>query len=122
MNPLYGVLGLAALTALGHSYLSETLFLRPLRAAPCATDHAGPPVPQKLLSAMFHLPSLFWVGIASAMLFLDPSAAGYRVTLWIFAGLFAVSALGNFWAVGRVHPGGLMLASASALTVTASYA
>ena len=112
---------LALLTAVGHSYLTEMTFLRPLRAESVAGTVFAGDVPKRLATAMFHFPSLCWVGMAVSMLLLDPTSGGYRETLHIYAGIYAVSGVGNFWATGRPHPGGVLLLSASALTLAALY-
>jgi hypothetical protein len=101
--------------AIGHSVLSEQVFLRPLRAETATGSVFSGDVPKKLATAMFHFPSLCWVGLAGSMLALDPARGGYRETLYIYAGIYAVSGFANFWAVGRLHPGGVLLLSTSAL-------
>ena len=105
MSYLLAVFVLAVLTAVSHSVLSERIFLRPLRAEPNSDTVFSGAAPRRLATAMFHLPSLCWVTMAASMLVLHPGTAGYRTALHLFAGVFAISALGNFWAVGRPHPG-----------------
>jgi hypothetical protein len=121
MVALYLAFTLAMLTALAHSYLSERLFLRPLRAEVAGNGVFSGDVPRKLAVAMFHLPSLCWAGMAISMLLLEPASGGYRATLQIYAGIYAISGIGNFWAVGRPHPGGVMLLSSSVLILAALY-
>jgi hypothetical protein len=121
MAALYLAVTLAMVTALAHSYLSERLFLRPLRAQAAEQGVLSGEVAKKLTVAMFHLPSLCWAGIAVSMLLLEPGSGGYRATLQIYAGIYAISGVGNFWAVGKPHPGGLLLLSTSALILAALY-
>lgn len=113
--------GLAILTAMAHSYLSERLVLRPLRREAVEGSVLSFEVAKRLAAAMFHLASLCWVGMAVSLLLLDSDAGGYRGTLLIFAGIYAVSGIGNFWAVRRPHPGGIMLLSTSALILGTLY-
>jgi hypothetical protein len=122
MTALHLAAGLAIAAAAGHSFLSERLFLGPLRRETTpdgvfATDGA-----KRLAVAMFHLASLCWIGMAVSMLMLDPGAPGYRAALGVYAGIYAISGLGNFWAVGRPHPGGVILLLTSALILAVIYA
>lgn len=121
MAALYLASALALLTAAAHSFLSERILLRPLRAETTVGTVFSDESPKKLATAMFHLPSLCWVGMAISMLLLEPASGGYRETLHIYAGIYAVSGVGNFWAVGRPHPGGVLLLSTSALILAALY-
>jgi hypothetical protein len=118
MTTLHLACLLALLTAIGHSVLSERMFLRPLRVQADGGVFAGES-PKKLATAMFHFPSLCWIAMGVSMLLLEPASGGYRETLQIYAGLYAVSGLGNFWAVGRPHPGGVLLLATSALILVA---
>ena len=115
MTTLYLAAALALFSSLGHSILCERLFLKPLRAEPGGPGAFAGFRARRLATAMFHLASLCWAGMAVSMLLLDPAAGGYRATLLIFAGLYAISGLGNFWVAGTPHPGGIFLTSAAAL-------
>jgi hypothetical protein len=117
MTATYLAAGLALLAAIGHSYLSEILFLRPLHAETEAAGVFSDSAAKRLASAMFHLASVCWAGTAVSMLLLDPRAAGSRATLAIYAFIYALSGLGNFWVAGKPHPGGILLLSAAALTL-----
>jgi hypothetical protein len=121
VTALYLASALALLTAAGHSLLSERMLLRPLRAETAGGTVFSDDARKKLATAMFHFPSLCWVGMAVSMLLLEPATGGYRETLLIYAGIYAVSGAGNFWATGRPHPGGVMLVAASALILAALY-
>jgi hypothetical protein len=101
--------------------LSERLFLGPLRAETTEGSVFSGDVPKKLAAAMFHLASLCWVGMAISMLLLEPASGAYRGTLHIYAAIYAISGLGNFWAVGKPHPGGVLLLSSGALILAALY-
>jgi len=122
MNALYLASGLAMIAAVGHSYLSERLVLRPLRNETLQGSVFSEAVAKKLASAMFHLASLCWAGMAISMLLLEPSGVESRATLHIYATIYAVSGLGNFWATGRPHPGGVVLLAAAALILVALHA
>ncbi len=113
--------GLALLTAIAHSVLSERLFLRRLRTEAVAGTVFSSQVAKRLVTAMFHLASLCWTGMAVALLLLEPESGGYRETLLIFAAIYAVSGIGNLWAVQRPHPGGVMLLLTSALILGSLY-
>jgi hypothetical protein len=113
MTALYLASGLALLAAVGHSYLSERLFLVPLRAETLEGSVFSGAVPKKLAVAMFHLASLCWASMAIGLLLLEPGTGGYRDALLIYAVVYAISAIGNFWAVGKPHPGGVLLLAAS---------
>lgn len=106
---------LALLTAFGHSYLSERFFLQPMRQTQETRGVFSTARGQRLATAMFHLPSLAWAAMGLSLLVLDSAGGGYKETLLIYASVFAVSGLGNFWAVGRPHPGGVMLLATSGL-------
>jgi hypothetical protein len=111
---------LALLSAVGHSYLSERIYLRPLRAERADGVFSGD-ASKRLVTAMFHAPSLCWLGLAISMALLGPACGGYIETLLCYASIFAISGLGNFWATGRPHFGGVMLLSASGLILIALY-
>ncbi len=121
MNPLHIACTLALLTALGHSYLSERLFLRPLRSETLTAGTFSDDRAKRLVTAMFHLPSVFWVAMGVSLLVLQPGVGGYRETLQIYAAIYALSGVGNFWAVGKPHPGGILLLTTSALILIALY-
>jgi hypothetical protein len=122
VNALYLASGLALMAAAGHSYLSERLVLGPLRSETLQGGVFSGAAAKKLASAMFHLASLCWAGMAISMLLLESSGAEPRATLHIYATIYAVSGLGNFWATGRPHPGGVMLLAAGALILVALHA
>jgi len=114
MTALGVAAGLALFAALAHSYLSERIFLAPLRAEQVAGSVFSGAAPKRLVVAMFHLPSLCWASMAISLLVLEPAGSGYRETLLLFAAVYALSGIGNFWALGKVHPGGVVLLCAAA--------
>ena len=122
MTALYLASGLALLAAVGHSFLSERLFLRPLRSETLQGSVLSGDAPKRLATAMFHLASLCWISLAISMLLLEPATGGYRETLHVYAGVYAICGVGNFWALGKPHPGGIILLSASVLILVALYA
>jgi len=122
MTALHVAAGLALLAAVGHSFLSERLILAPLRREAIEGGVFSEPGRKRLAVAMFHLASLCWAGLAMGLLLLDPEASGDRETLHVFAAIYGISGLGNFWAVGRPHPGGVLLLSAAGLVLFALHA
>jgi hypothetical protein len=121
MMALYLASGLALLAALGHSYLSERIFLGPLRAETLEGSVFSGAVPKKLAVAMFHMASLCWASMAIGMLLLEPTKDGDRAALLIYAAVYAISGIGNFWAVGKPHPGGVLLLATSGAILAALY-
>ena len=119
MTALTLACGLALLAAAGHSFLSERLFLMPLRSEAIEGSVFSTDVAKRLAVAMFHLASLCWVSMALSLLVLEPGAEGYEATLGLYAAVYAISGLGNFWAVRRPHPGGVLLLATSALILAA---
>ena len=117
MTAFHVAAGLALLAAAGHSFLSERLFLRPLRSGTADAAALSSGSAKRLVTAMFHLASVCWVTLAISLLVLDPRAEGASTTLHAHAAVYALSGLGNFWAVGGVHPGGVILLSAAALVL-----
>jgi len=101
--------------------LSERLYLVPLRLETVEGGVFSGESSKRLATAMFHMASLCWITMATTMLLLEPGSVGYRATLHLFAAVFAVSGFGNFWAVGRPHPGGVMLLSASLFVLASLY-
>lgn len=118
---LYLAAAFATCTAIAHSILSERLVLRPLRAETIPGSVVSGTSRQRLVSAMFHLPSIFWFGLAVSMLLMDPEASSSRSTLLVYATLFALSGIGNFWALSSPHPGGFMLLATAALICVALF-
>ncbi len=114
MQPLYLAVGLALMTGLGHSILSEQLFLRPLRAEAHSGRTFDDPRARRLATGMFHFASVAWVTMALCILLLDPTKSADRSMLLLFAVVYGLSGAGNFWAVGKPHMGGVLLFATSA--------
>lgn len=121
MTALTLAAALALLAAAGHSVLSERLFLRPMRSETLEDSVFHPGVAKRLVSAMFHLASVCWAGMAIVLLGLEPAGHASPSMLHVFAAIFLVSGLGNFWATRRMHPGGVLLCSAGALVLAGLY-
>ena len=126
MTALHAAAILAVMAAFGHSFLSERLFLRPLRARSSGASAAGSiaePGRMRLVTLMFHMPSLFWAVMAVCLLALAPvTDSSTRFVFNLFAGVFLLSGLGNFWATRRIHPGGVVLLLAGACVLGSLYA
>lgn len=114
---LYCAFALTLLTAAGHSYLSEKLFLRPMRRQSVTNEVFQNERARKLTTLMYHFPSLCWAAMGLCLLLLHPGTGGYREVLTLFAIVFALSGVGNFWAVGKPHAGGVMLLVTSGLVI-----
>lgn len=114
MSMLEIALGLAILTAIAHSFLSERLFLIPLREREAEQGIRGE-VGIRLTTLMFHFPSILWVAMGVSLLLLDAEQAGYREILVMYGLLYAMSGVGNLWATRKIHPGGILLLSISGL-------
>ncbi len=122
MTAFHLAAGLALLAAAGHSILCERIYLSPLRSETITGATFSADSGKRLVTAMFHLASICWAGMAIGVLVLDPEARGASTTLHMVAAIFALSGLGNFWAVGRVHPGGVILLSAAGLVLVGLHA
>lgn len=119
MNLLLIVSAIAGFgSAIGHSYLSERLVLRPLFASPSGNRVLERPVIRPLMYAMWHLPSLAWALAAGATLWLalSPHAfdASARALLLYFAtGIYMPAALWNALAFRGPHLGNVLLTTAT---------
>ena len=101
--------------AIGHSLISERIFLRPLNAGP-RTDPFASRAMRDITRAIFHFPSLAWAVLGIAVL--AARIEGGNPLLSIAAAIiFAGSGIGNLAALRRPHAGGLMLIGAAALTL-----
>lgn len=104
---------LSLLTAAGHSWLGEARIFGPLYAQP----HQGVLTSRAMrdvIKAVFHLPSIAWAALGIA-LFVNagaPNAPLYVAAIIVFA----ASGLGNLISLRMLHPGGLMMLAAAALT------
>ena len=105
---------LGVATAIGHSTLSERLFLRPLFAGP-QDGFFAKAATRDITRAVFHIPSLTWGVLGLAVLLARLCGSSTLLSLSA-AVIFAGSGIANIAALRRAHPGGLMLIAAAALT------
>ena len=105
---------LGAATAVGHSVLSEKLFVRPLNT----DEHVKKlfrPRARAVMRVLFHLPSAVWTILGLAVLVARLS--GGNPLLSAVAGtIFLISGVGNIAALRKPHFGGLMMLVAAAMT------
>jgi hypothetical protein len=118
---LYVAFALALLVSVGHSPLSQKVFLTPLANESVQDTAFSTDVAKRLTFAMFHFASIFWIGMGVSILMMLQTGALHRSTLLLFAGIYGVLAVGNFWSVRQPHPGGLMLATISGLILAALF-
>jgi hypothetical protein len=98
----------------GHSVLSERLFLRPLNR----DDHFRKlfrAQARAVMRVVFHLPSVIWAIIGLAV-FVARLSGGNALLSAVAVAIFAISGLGNLAALRKPHFGGLMLLAAAGLT------
>ncbi len=105
------ILGIA--TAIGHSVLSERLFLRPLFGEPRTGLFAARSM-RDITRVVFHIPSLAWAVLGLAVIAARIDGGNPLLSL-VAAIVFAGSGIGNLAALRRPHPGGLMLLAAAVL-------
>ncbi len=114
------VAALAVATAIGHSLIGERRIFPALYAEPRTGVLASRPT-RAVLRAVFHLPSFAWVVLGMAVLVarLD---GGDRIVSAVAALIFASAGIGNLVALRRLHPGGVMMLVAAALTIADHFA
>ncbi len=105
-------------TAFGHSWLGETMILRPLYRERKDQGVLAPAATRRILRAVFHLPSLAWA-LTAIMTF---GFVYHGTTPPIFftvygAALYGLSAMGNLWGLRRVHVGNVLLTIAAVALV-----
>ena len=108
-------------TAIGHSVLGEQRILRPLYAERSAEGVLEPIATRRILRAVFHLPSFFWV--LTALLTFGFVWHGTTPPSWFVvygAVLYGGSAIGNFWGLRRLHVGNVLLSAAAISLVAGS--
>ena len=105
---------LGAATAVGHSLLSERLFLGPLNK----DEHFRKlfrPRARAVMRVVFHRPSVTWTIVGLAVV--AARLSGGNALLSAVAGaIFLISGLGNLAALRKAHFGGLMLLAAAGMT------
>ena len=110
-----GVALLGVLTAIGHTVIGERRIFGPL----AREDQQGvlaPPRAQRIMRAVWHLPSLTWALLGLAVLSARLNGGDLYVTA-IAAIIYGVSGAANLTALRMPHFGGLMLLAAAALTL-----
>lgn len=117
MTSLFPILsGLLAIAAgFGHSYLGERRILRPLFAE-------GTPFLQRrrmrdLLRAVWHLPSLAWIGLGGLLVHAGVSGGPDGALALAAGAIFLLSGLANWAALRSFHIGGVLLVAAGALLI-----
>jgi hypothetical protein len=113
--------------ALGHSYLSEKVLLRPMFRTPGDNRVLRSAASQRVIRWVFHLPSFAWALIAALSLWFavkpggeaaDRADDGALLVLGsIGVGVYLTGALANLWALRRVHVGNVLLAFAAGTLV-----
>ena len=109
---LGGVLGL--IVSVIHGYLGEVKVIRPTHS---------PSIPAKrVLSAIMFLSAVYW-GAASLLLLVVPTQipeASREIVCYGVAAIYVSGSLGNLWATRGKHPGWVLLAAATILTLAGS--
>jgi hypothetical protein len=105
----------ALATAIGHSYIGETMLYGPLFAE---AEHSGVMKSQTLrrvARAVWHLPSLCWLLMAIMSLVMAQQGVIAIVPLYFAIAVYVSSAAGNFIATRGRHFGWMLLSLAAAL-------
>ena len=105
---------LGAATAVGHSLLSERLFLGPLNQDDHFRKLFRPPA-RAVMRVVFHLPSVTWAILGLAVVAARLSG-GNGLLSAVAGAIFVLSGVGNLAALRTPHFGGLMLLAAAGLT------
>lgn len=110
---MVAVLGL--IVAIAHSILGERVILGPLYRERTEGLLAARAM-RDIVRAVFHIPSLVWVGLGIAVL-LNRMQAGSDLLPITAAIIFALSGIGNLVALRRPHPGGIILLTMAIATI-----
>ncbi|MEP2101549.1 MAG: hypothetical protein ABJP02_02855 [Parasphingorhabdus sp.] len=105
---------IAVTVAAAHFILGEQAVLKPLFAEPTQGILSAPTM-RHLTWAMFQLHSLVWGSLGVAVL-LNRLQGGGDLIGYLAILIFAISGIGNFAALRRPHPGGILLLLAAATT------
>lgn len=105
---------IAVTVAAAHYILGERVVLKPLFAE---TTHGllAAPTMRHLTWAMFQLHSLVWASLGIVVL-LNRLQGGSDLIAYLAILIFTTSGIGNFAALRRPHPGGILLLLAAATT------
>ncbi len=105
---------IAVTVAAAHYILGERAVLKPLFAEP--TDGLlATPTMRHLTWAMFQLHSLVWASLGIVVL-LNRLQGGSDLIGYLAILIFTASGIGNFAALQRPHPGGILLFLAAGMT------
>ncbi|WP_422345545.1 hypothetical protein [Parasphingorhabdus sp.] len=103
---------IAVTVAAAHYILGERVVLKPLFAEPTEGLLSAPSM-RRLTWAMFQLHSLVWASLGIAVL-LNRLQGGSDLIGYLAILIFTTSGIGNFAALRRPHPGGILLILAAA--------
>ncbi|MEH6758087.1 MAG: hypothetical protein V7676_11280 [Parasphingorhabdus sp.] len=104
----------AVIVAAAHFVLSARAVLKPLFAEPTKGVLAVSAM-RDLTWVMFQLHSFVWASLGIAVL-LNRLESGSHMIGYLAILIFTASGIGNFAALRRAHPGGLLLLFAAALS------
>ncbi|MEP3225023.1 MAG: hypothetical protein ABJO01_03535 [Parasphingorhabdus sp.] len=104
----------ATIVAAAHFILGQKLVLGPLLNEQTEGVLAAPTL-QHLTWAMYQLHSVVWASLGIAVL-VNRLHAGGALIGYLAIFIFVLSGVGNFIALRRPHPGGILLLLAAALT------
>lgn len=104
----------AVIVAAAHFVLGERVVLKPLFAEQ-TNGVLSAPAMRRLTWMMYQLHSLVWASLGVAVL-LNRLWGGGDLIGYLAILIFGISGAGNFAALRRPHPGGILLLLAAALT------
>lgn len=105
---------IAVTVAAAHFNLGERVILKPLFAEPTDGLLSSPNM-RHLTWAMYQLHSLVWASLGIAVL-VNRLQGGGDLIAYLAILIFTISGIGNFAALRRPHPGGILLLLAAATT------
>jgi hypothetical protein len=98
---------LGIIVAIAHSVLSERVLLGPLFRERSDGMLASEPT-RNIIRAVFHMPSLAWSALGIAVFFNRLQEGSDLLPITVIV-VLAISGIGNFAALRRPHPGGIIL-------------
>jgi hypothetical protein len=112
------VSGVAAITAAaGHSVLGERFLIQPLLAS--GLPFLKPLARRRLLRGILHIGSVAWAGIGAMLIYEAHYGRADPAWLYFIVPIFALSELGNLWALRSIQPGWVVMFIAAAALATA---
>lgn len=102
-----GVAG--ALVGVLHSWVGERKFLPPVLNSTSPSGALKNATVRRVLRGVWHLPSVAWIGLGAALLFVGLTGQPSMVLAITAAGTFCVSSVTNLSATRVAHPGGILL-------------